>query len=97
MHFVKAIVSLFALSSFAAAQYADDADLSPRDVYLAAREEFLQAREEYLASRDLIERAKRMGVCERTPGGGLPCMYRGKPCGKCKKPLKAGDPCPCDF
>jgi hypothetical protein len=56
MHFVKTIISLFALSSFAAAQYADEAGLNPRDNYLAAREEFLDARDTYLAARDLYVR-----------------------------------------
>lgn len=54
MHFVKTIVSLFALSSFAAANIyeSDDSDLVARDVayvdYLAARHEFIGKRDLYL-------------------------------------------------
>ncbi|CAG9941787.1 unnamed protein product [Clonostachys rosea f. rosea IK726] len=91
MHFVKTIISLFALSSFAAAQYADEAGLNPRDNYLAAREEFLDARDTYLAARDLYVRGPRIGKCEKSPGGGLPCVFRGHMCKSCEKGKKAGD------
>lgn len=55
MHFVKTIVSLFALSSFAVA-HIGDADLERRDVAKIAHEEYLMARDEYIEKRDLFRR-----------------------------------------
>jgi hypothetical protein len=56
MHFVKTIVSLFALSSFAAAQVHGEeleAALAARDV---AYEDLLFARDEYIEKRELFKR-----------------------------------------
>lgn len=65
MHLVKAVISLFALSSFAVAQIGGDFDAEyglarrevedARDGYLAARDEFLIAREEYIEKRGLLK------------------------------------------
>ncbi|CAH0045871.1 unnamed protein product [Clonostachys solani] len=69
MHFIKTVVSLFALSSFAAAQYADDeyAGLSRRQLAEIAQEEYLAARDEYIEKRDLFLRAGPMGTCQYFP------------------------------
>ncbi|CAG9977307.1 unnamed protein product [Clonostachys byssicola] len=71
MHFIRTVVSLFALSSFAAAQYAEDehAGLSRRQLaearedFLAARDEYLAARDEYIEKRDLFRRGPLYGKC----------------------------------
>lgn len=55
MHFIKTIVSLFALSSVAVARIGD-ADLEGRDVAEVAHEEYLVARDEYIEKRELFRR-----------------------------------------
>ncbi|CAH0025167.1 unnamed protein product [Clonostachys rhizophaga] len=100
MHFVKTIVSLFALSSFAAAQVHGEeleAALAARDV---AYEDLLFAREEYIEKRELFKRLPGPGSCK---GMGLPgektftvCYNRdNRPCGDCRKTAKRGEGCLC--
>jgi hypothetical protein len=67
MHFIKTIVSVFALSSFAAAQVHGeelDAALAARDV---AYEDLLYAREEYIEKRELFKRVS----CPCSLGSGV--------------------------
>ncbi|CAH0042629.1 unnamed protein product [Clonostachys rhizophaga] len=99
MYFVKTDVSLFALSSFAAAQYAEDehAGLSPRQLAEIAQEEYLAARDEYIEKRDIFRRAPRlMGTCQYFPKTkGKVCVRNGHGCGICTPNMAIGAPCPC--
>ncbi|CAI6084430.1 unnamed protein product [Clonostachys chloroleuca] len=105
MHLVKTIISLFALSGFAAAQIGGDFDAEyglarrevqdARDGYLAARDEFLIAREEYIEKRGLL---KKKGKCYKDGIQnlcGTPVKGGGmSTCGICPRGFE-GKSCPC--
>ncbi|CAG9991102.1 unnamed protein product [Clonostachys byssicola] len=101
MHFIKTIVSVFALSSFTAAQVHGEeleAALAARNV---AYEDLLFARDEYIEKRELFKRLPSPGSCK---GMGMPgektftVCYRnsdGRPCGDCHKTAHRGQGCLC--
>ncbi|CAI6100592.1 unnamed protein product [Clonostachys chloroleuca] len=95
MHFVKTIVSLFALSSFAVA-HIGDADLERRDVAEIAHEEYLMARDEYIEKRDLFRRFASKGTCRATKGSGKLCYKGGRACGPCTPMAVTGQLCFCN-
>ncbi|CAI6028722.1 unnamed protein product [Clonostachys chloroleuca] len=75
MHFIKTVVSLFALSSFAAAKLGgSDFGLARREMAEAAHEEYLAARDEYFEKRDLFRRFGAGGTCQANSKGGMESM-----------------------
>ncbi|CAG9950926.1 unnamed protein product [Clonostachys rosea f. rosea IK726] len=95
MHFIKTIVSLFALSSVAVARIGD-ADLEGRDVAEVAHEEYLVARDEYIEKRELFRRLGGNGTCRVFNGGVRHCMRNNKTCGPCASNAKPGQFCLCN-
>ncbi|VUC25811.1 unnamed protein product [Clonostachys rosea] len=101
MHFTKTLVSLFAISGLASAQYADeDSGLSRREVTEAVHEEYLAARDEYIEKRELFRRLGGNGICIQKSAGRKQCEKRvnGKSvyCGQCRPTASKGEYCLCN-
>ncbi|VUC26147.1 unnamed protein product [Clonostachys rosea] len=96
MHFAKAIVSLFALSSFAAAQYGEDVGFAPREIAEAVHEEYLAARDEYIEKRELFRRLGGNGTCRNSGKGHMRCYRNNLMCGNCRPTAKHGEYCLCN-
>lgn len=111
MHLVKTIISLFALSGFAAAQIGGDFDAEyglarrevqdARDGYLAARDEFLIAREEYIEKRGLLKVNTAISLLHLNTLDFLTSLQKKGKCYKdgiqnlCGTPVKGGGMSPC--
>ncbi|CAH0058504.1 unnamed protein product [Clonostachys solani] len=99
MHFIKTVVSIFALSSFAAAHFAEEADagLSRRALAESAHDEYLAAREEYIEKRELFRRLGGNGTCGKASDGRKHCYKNGVPCGPCASNASNGQYCLCNL
>ncbi|VUC26585.1 unnamed protein product [Clonostachys rosea] len=64
MHFIKTVISLFALQTLATAQL-EDQRLIARNEYQVARGKYLAARDEFLTKREVYLRAADTGKCAR--------------------------------
>ncbi|CAH0003430.1 unnamed protein product [Clonostachys byssicola] len=103
MHFIKAVASLFALSSCAAAQFSDsEFTLARRELAEAAEEQYLAARDEYIEKRDIFRRAGGNGTCQKA-GNGMSCRKYSPEkkmrvhCGPCAKNASPGQYCLCNW
>ncbi|VUC26148.1 unnamed protein product [Clonostachys rosea] len=89
MHFIKTIVSVFAVASFASA-FAEEADAG-----LSRRALAEGAEEEYLVARDDLQLGGN-GTCRGTRGGAKYCYKGSRACGPCSPTAATGQYCLCN-